>query len=72
MALADLLAYDGPGKRYTRQDAEAFRQAVKEGLCEPIYDEDDGYTFALTDAGLEIIKAGGSVAGKTLEGKRLN
>lgn len=71
-AIADMLAYDGPGGRYAAAEAEEFRKAAEAGLCVPAYDDDKGlWTFDLTPAGIAIIMAGGSVAGRAMKGVRL-
>jgi len=53
--------------------AEQWRAAYRAGLCVPVEDEDYGLTFALTQAGVELVLAGGTLGGvPALPGARLN
>lgn len=56
---------------WVQKDEAVWRDAVDAGLVEP-WEEDGEVFFRLTDAGKEIVFAGGSVAGATLPGVRLN
>lgn len=56
---------------WVQKDEKVWRDAVDAGLVEP-WEEDDEVFFRLTEAGKEIVFAGGSVAGATLPGVRLN